>query len=277
MGRRRHGHRRATARIHRARDDVLRGAARVLRSLIVNYRFVRINRAAAAQFGVAAEDLIGRRLADVLPELWPELEPIYRRVLDRGEATVDFELEAAPAAVSPGEMRHWLASFYPVRVRDELIGVGTVVGRRHRAQARGDSSAASRRPRSVDRYLQPPAPDRGARSPAALRRSVRSFGGGSRVRRGPPQVRQRHLRSRDRRRDPQGGRRSASVTDPRDGHRRSSRRRRVHGHPPGSDRRRCAGRRARRSHIAERATDRPADHDQHRHRPVHRRGGDHGR
>ena len=38
----------------------------------------------------------------------------------------DFELEGATPA-APTRRRHWLASFYPVRVGDELIGVGTVV------------------------------------------------------------------------------------------------------------------------------------------------------
>jgi len=102
------------------------------------YRLVRINKAGAALFGVGAEQLIGRRLPEVMTKLWPALEPIYQRVLDRGEATVNLEFDAA-APVSPGEMRHWLLSFYPVRVYEEVIGVGTVsvdVTDRKRAETR---------------------------------------------------------------------------------------------------------------------------------------------
>ena len=102
------------------------------------YRFVRINKAGIALFGVDAELVIGRRIPELLPDIWPDLEPIYRRVLDRGEATVNLEFDTA-APVSPEEMRHWLLSFYPVRVREEVIGVGTVavdVTERKRAEIR---------------------------------------------------------------------------------------------------------------------------------------------
>ncbi len=89
------------------------------------YRLVRINKVGAALFGVGAEHLIGRSLPEVMTKVWPELEPMYRRVLDRGKEIVNLELDA-PAPVSAGETRHWLLSLYPVRVRDEVIGVGTV-------------------------------------------------------------------------------------------------------------------------------------------------------
>ena len=62
----------------------------------------------------------------MVPDLWPKIEPIYRRVLDTGEAVVNVELQGeVPAA--PGEIRSWLASYYPVRVDDEVIGIGVIV------------------------------------------------------------------------------------------------------------------------------------------------------
>ena len=88
-------------------------------------RLVRINRVGAALRPAPSKRLIGRTLAEVWPDVWPEVEPLYRRVLESGEATVGHELSAEWPA-SPGELRHWLLSVYPVRVRDELIGVGSV-------------------------------------------------------------------------------------------------------------------------------------------------------
>ncbi len=43
----------------------------------------------------AAESLtqLGRTASDVVPELWPQLEPMHRYVLDSGEAVVNQEVE----------------------------------------------------------------------------------------------------------------------------------------------------------------------------------------
>ena len=54
-----------------------------------DFRILRINAMLASANGGKAEDQIGRRVEDVVPALWPTLEPIYRRVIDRGDAVVD--------------------------------------------------------------------------------------------------------------------------------------------------------------------------------------------
>jgi diguanylate cyclase (GGDEF)-like protein/PAS domain S-box-containing protein len=101
-------------------------------------RVVRFNTAAAALRRRSPEQLIGRELSEIWPEIWPELEPLYVRALRAGEATVGHERTAEWPA-SPGEVRHWLLSVYPVRVRNELIGVGSIavdVTDRKRAEMR---------------------------------------------------------------------------------------------------------------------------------------------
>jgi hypothetical protein len=60
-----------------------------------------------------------------LPECGPNWKPIYQRVMDSGEAVSELELDSESPA-DPSETRHWLLSFFPVRIHDELIGVGTV-------------------------------------------------------------------------------------------------------------------------------------------------------
>ena len=60
-----------------------------------------------------------------MPDLWPQLESVYRRVL-AGETVSNMDV-SRPCAADPQRMRRWLASYYPVRIDGEIIGVGHVV------------------------------------------------------------------------------------------------------------------------------------------------------
>ena len=51
---------------------------------------------------------------------------MYRRILDTGEAVINRELHGNGSSAN-GEIRTRLASYYPVRLRDEVIGIGIVV------------------------------------------------------------------------------------------------------------------------------------------------------
>jgi PAS domain S-box-containing protein len=90
------------------------------------HRFVRVNETLAALNGRAPEWHLGRTVAEVVPELWPEIEPAYRQVLDSGEAVVNQALEGSSPAAN-GETGFWLVSFYPVRIDAKMIGIGIVV------------------------------------------------------------------------------------------------------------------------------------------------------
>ena len=59
-----------------------------------------------------------------MPELWGQLEPIYRHVLDAGEAVRNVPFTRPDDEGRPHQ--EWLASFYPVRIGGEVIGVGVV-------------------------------------------------------------------------------------------------------------------------------------------------------
>jgi diguanylate cyclase (GGDEF)-like protein/PAS domain S-box-containing protein len=91
-----------------------------------DFRQVRINQVLAATTGIPAEQLRGRTLAEVIPELWPELEPVCRGVLDAGEAVVNRET-SGDLRGDPGHVHTWLTSLYPVRLEGEVIGIGVVV------------------------------------------------------------------------------------------------------------------------------------------------------
>ena len=88
-------------------------------------RIVRINKRLADLDGRTVSEQIGRTVAEAVPDLWPELEDVYRRAL-AGEHVSNI-LVSRTSAVRPMRVSHFLASFYPVRVDGEIIGVGNVV------------------------------------------------------------------------------------------------------------------------------------------------------
>src|SRR5581483_3384602 len=88
-------------------------------------RVVRMNGVLAAINGAPLEEQIGRPVAELVPDIWSQIEPVYRSVLDTGEPVVNMEIDR-PRALTQ-DRRHWLASYYPVVVDDEVIGVGVIV------------------------------------------------------------------------------------------------------------------------------------------------------
>lgn len=90
------------------------------------HRFVRINRELASIIAAPMEQLIGREVADVVaPSLWEQLEPVFRHVIATGEAVRDQPVIEPPGA--DGGVRERLVSHYPVRIGDEILGIGVVV------------------------------------------------------------------------------------------------------------------------------------------------------
>ena len=91
-----------------------------------DYRLVHLNETLAAANELPVSDQLGRLVAEVVPQLWPQLEPLFREVVERERAVLDIEIDT-PSASDPGLVGHWLASFYPVVLSDEVIGIGIVV------------------------------------------------------------------------------------------------------------------------------------------------------
>jgi PAS domain S-box-containing protein len=91
-------------------------------------RYVRINPALAAMNGRTVEEHIGRRIEEVLGPLGAEFGAIHREVVRTGEARLDQE-HSGETPAAPGDVRHWVVSFTPVRGLDgeTIIGVGVTV------------------------------------------------------------------------------------------------------------------------------------------------------
>ncbi|MCY7369922.1 MAG: PAS domain-containing protein, partial [Polaromonas sp.] len=88
-------------------------------------RYLRANEALAAINGAPVADHIGRRVEELIPEIWPTVEAMYRKAL-AGWAVTGVEIPGEVAS-TPGVQRFWLVSCYPARVDGRVIGVGTVV------------------------------------------------------------------------------------------------------------------------------------------------------
>ncbi|MGH9048215.1 MAG: SpoIIE family protein phosphatase [Acidimicrobiia bacterium] len=91
------------------------------------FRYVRVNQPLADMNGVPMEEHIGRRVADVVPNVWEAAGHLYEAVLETGQPLIDQEVSGYTQG-APGVVRHWLVSIYPVTGPDgERIGVGSVV------------------------------------------------------------------------------------------------------------------------------------------------------
>lgn len=73
----------------------------------LDLRFVILNERLAAVNGSSVDRQIGQRVSELVPELWPTLEPLFCHVLETGEAVLDIDVEG-PSAEDPGHLHFWL-------------------------------------------------------------------------------------------------------------------------------------------------------------------------
>ena len=121
----REAHRRADATLSTL--ETLHGSAPVgLGFVDRDFRVIHLNEMLAAINGSSVEQQIGKTVEESVPELWPQIEPAYRHVLENDESVLNVEASGEVAS-DPGRQRYWLASYYPVHVDGVVIGVGIVV------------------------------------------------------------------------------------------------------------------------------------------------------
>lgn len=89
-----------------------------------DYRFVRVNDALAAMNRLPVEKHIGRPVAEVIPEFWPQLEIHCRAVLETGEPIVNHIVSGDGSA---GRAGHWMNSIYAIRSGGTIVGLGILV------------------------------------------------------------------------------------------------------------------------------------------------------
>jgi PAS domain S-box-containing protein len=108
-------------------DAIYRDAPVGLAFFDAELRYVRVNDALADINGLPAADHLGHRIADLLPDMDPQVERDIARVLETGEPIVDAEVTAATPR-RPDRPGHFLVSYYRVALEDgEPLGVALTV------------------------------------------------------------------------------------------------------------------------------------------------------
>lgn len=77
-------------------------------------RFVRVNDAMARNHGIPAELHVGKSLREMVPEAYRESAQFYAQVFSTGEPILNIEAQVR-RTVGPYELRHYLASFFPLQ------------------------------------------------------------------------------------------------------------------------------------------------------------------
>jgi PAS domain S-box-containing protein len=90
-----------------------------------DFRIVQLNRTLAEVSKLPPEEQVGKTVAEVVPEVWAQMESTYRSVLRNGKPVLNLDVTRPRHA--DADRRHWLSSYYPVRIEDEVIGVGVIV------------------------------------------------------------------------------------------------------------------------------------------------------
>lgn len=118
---------RADAEAARAVADAVIDAAPVAFGLVdAELRYVRLNAALAELNGRSVAAHLGRSVEEVLPHV-PGLAPRLREVLRTGEPWTNVELTGERPA-RPGERRHYLGNYYPVRgPAGRILGIAGLV------------------------------------------------------------------------------------------------------------------------------------------------------
>src|SRR4029078_13185872 len=78
--------------------------------------------------GVPVEDHIGKTVAEIIPDLQPKVDPIFRRLLETGQPVLD-QIFEAETKKNPCDKRIWRENWFPITGpgEDKPVGVGVTV------------------------------------------------------------------------------------------------------------------------------------------------------
>ena len=89
-------------------------------------RYLRVNPRLAEINGFSPEDHLGRRMQDLLSELWDQVDPIYQRVFETGQPVLNVEVTGRTAASE--KERAWLVNYYPLQdTHGQTVAVNSIV------------------------------------------------------------------------------------------------------------------------------------------------------
>ena len=107
-------------------------------------KFVRVNDALADMNGIPAADHIGKYAFDVVPDLRAQAEPMFKSVLESGEAICDVEFRGETKR-TPGISHDWVEQIYPLKTAaGEVVGLGLIIEQiTERKQAQTELASAN--------------------------------------------------------------------------------------------------------------------------------------
>ncbi|MEW6160565.1 MAG: PAS domain-containing protein [Verrucomicrobiota bacterium] len=89
-------------------------------------RYLHVNDRLAEMHGLPASAHVGRSVAEIVPDLWPNIETQFRRVVENGES-LTFEISGRIDFAQP-ETRWWQTSMFPIFGHaNRPMGVGVIV------------------------------------------------------------------------------------------------------------------------------------------------------
>lgn len=90
-----------------------------------DFHVIQINDLLASLYALNTADILGKKIPDLVPQLWSILEPVYLRAR-AGESVLNHEISGqTSAAESP--FWHWQTWHYPIYLAEELIGIAAIV------------------------------------------------------------------------------------------------------------------------------------------------------
>jgi diguanylate cyclase (GGDEF)-like protein/PAS domain S-box-containing protein len=90
-----------------------------------NYRVLRVNDYLANIVNTTTAASIGSPVSEAIPEAWPEVKVAFDAILAGGPAAHNVPI-IRPSSTDTTRTNHWSASYYPVLLGDEILGIGIV-------------------------------------------------------------------------------------------------------------------------------------------------------
>jgi diguanylate cyclase (GGDEF)-like protein/PAS domain S-box-containing protein/putative nucleotidyltransferase with HDIG domain len=110
-----------------ARMDAMFQAAPIGMGFVdADFRILQLNETLAAVNGAPKSEQLGRTVAEVVPSVWPQLEPAYQDVLRSGRPLTIDDISGETHS-DPGIRHYWRSTLFPVRVDGKVIGMGVTV------------------------------------------------------------------------------------------------------------------------------------------------------
>ncbi len=127
-------------------DSLLKNGPFALGLCDSKLRFITVNEA-FAEIGAGRErgDYVGKVPDEIMPALEPKLGGVLRQVMKTGRPLVNVKITGALQR-TPGQRRWWLGTFYPIRLRQRISGLGmTMVDISDRKRSRQALAASEER------------------------------------------------------------------------------------------------------------------------------------